>query len=606
MEKKTASAIMLTLLLASMLTLAFNIQSAKANASSRGETVQATGTDWWPMFHHDSSHTGTSTSTAPTTNNTLWNYTTGDSVDSSPAVVGGLVYVGSCDDNVYCLNATTGAFVWSYTTGSMVDSSPAVVGGLVYVGSFDGYVYCLNATTGSLVWKYTTGAVKSSPAVVGGLVYVGSFDDNVYCLNAATGAFVWKYTTVFFVSSSPAVVGGLVYVGCDDGNVYCLNAATGAFVWRYKTGAVDSSPAVVGGLVYVGSCDDNVYCLNATTGAFVWRYKTGDYVAWSSPAVAGGLVYVGSEDRKVYCLNAATGAFVWSYTTGLYVYSSPAVVGGLVYVGSQDGYVYCLNAATGAFVWSYTTGLYGMVYSSPAVVSGVVYIGSGYPDSRIYAFGPLPLTVSISPTSVTMDVGQSQQFTSSVSGGTSPYSYEWYLNGAPVSGATSASWTFTPSSAGSYTVYVKVTDNVGVQATSSTVPVTVNGVLSVTISPTSVVMDVGQSQLFTSTVSGGTSPYAYQWYLNGNPVSGATLASWTFTPTTSGIYYIYLKVTDAKGNMAQSDTARITFPPPPPVGGYSIPIQVQTKAEPVLPYIALIATLTATFTKMRPKTKRKH
>jgi len=43
-----------------------------------------------------------------------------------------------------------------------------------------------------------------------------------------------------------------------------------------------------------------------------------------------------------------------------------------------------------------------------------------------------------------------------------------------------------------------------------------------------------------------------------------------------------------------------------PVGGYSFPIQVPAKAEPVLPYyIALIATLTAIFTKLRPKTKRK-
>jgi hypothetical protein len=129
--------------------------------------------------------------------------------------------------------------------------------------------------------------------------------------------------------------------------------------------------------------------------------------------------------------------------------------------------------------------------------------------------------------------------------------------------------------------------------------------LSASISPLSASILVGQSVTFTSTVSGGYPPYSFQWYLNGNPVSGATSASWTFTPTASGIYYVHLKVTDAKANTAQSDTARITFPPPPPVGGYSIPIQVQTKAEPVLPYIALIAILTAIFTKLRPKTKRK-
>jgi len=128
--------------------------------------------------------------------------------------------------------------------------------------------------------------------------------------------------------------------------------------------------------------------------------------------------------------------------------------------------------------------------------------------------------------------------------------------------------------------------------------------LSASISPLSASILVGQSVTFTSTVSGGYTPYGYQWYLNGNPVSGATSASWTFTPTASGIYYIHLKVTDSKANTAQSDTARITAATVP-VGGYSVPIQVSTKAEPIIPYIALIATLTAIFTKLRPKTKRK-
>jgi len=129
--------------------------------------------------------------------------------------------------------------------------------------------------------------------------------------------------------------------------------------------------------------------------------------------------------------------------------------------------------------------------------------------------------------------------------------------------------------------------------------------LSVSTSPLSASILVGQSATFTSTVSGGYTPYSYQWYLNAAPVSGATSNTWAFTPATSGIYYVYLKVTDAKANTAQSDTARTTTATVP-VGGYSIPIQVQTKTEPIIPYIALIAILTAVFTKLRPKTKRKH
>jgi parallel beta-helix repeat protein len=170
------------------------------------------------------------------------------------------------------------------------------------------------------------------------------------------------------------------------------------------------------------------------------------------------------------------------------------------------------------------------------------------------------LSVSVSPASVTMDFGQSQVFTSSVTGGTSAFTYHWFLNGTVVSGATSSTWTFSPSSSGSYLVYVEVTDNVGVQATSNTASVTVNGALSVSVSPSSVVMDVGQSQTFTATVTGGTAPYTYQWYLNGSAISGATSSSYTYTPSSSGSHTIYVKSTDNASTpvTVQSSSSSIT------------------------------------------------
>lgn len=125
---KLIRGIMLALLFMGMLTLALSVQPVAA-------------VDWWPMFHHDLSHTGCSTSTAPNTNNILWSCTTGGVVSSSPAVTDGKVYVGG-GFNVYCLDALTGGFIWSYPTGDIVFSSPAVAGGRVYVGSYDGKVYC--------------------------------------------------------------------------------------------------------------------------------------------------------------------------------------------------------------------------------------------------------------------------------------------------------------------------------------------------------------------------------------------------------------------------------------------------------------------------------
>jgi hypothetical protein len=167
-----------------------------------------------------------------------------------------------------------------------------------------------------------------------------------------------------------------------------------------------------------------------------------------------------------------------------------------------------------------------------------------------------PLSTSISPASVTLDAGQSQLLTSIVSGGASPFSYQWYLNGAKVSGATNSTWTFTPSSSGSYTVYLNVTDSVGESAISNNATVTVNAPPSVTISPTSATIDVGQSQLFTSSVINGTSPYSYQWYLNGTLVG--TGSTYTFTPGSPGFYNIYLNVTDSVSIKAKSNMATVT------------------------------------------------
>jgi outer membrane protein assembly factor BamB len=571
MLKRIVSEIILIMILMSVFPLAFGIQPLRVNASSQGETAQAAEVDWWPMFHHDLTHSGYSTSTAPNTNQLAWSFKTGGSVYSSPAVVNGMVYVSSYDFKVYALNASTGAYIWSYTTNGETDSSPAVADGRVFVGTGSGRVYALNATTGILLWNYTTGGpVDSSPAVSSGLVYVGSYDHKVYALNAFTGALVWNYTTGSEVFSSPAIADGKLYVGSDDSRVYALNATTGALIWSYNIGNSVfgwSSPAVADGKIFVGSSGNGeVYALNATTGGYIWNYTTTPgYPVTSSPAVAGSIVYVGSIDSKVYTLNASTGALIWSYTTGNAIWSSPAVANGKVYVGSLDYKVYSLNASTGKLIWTYTTGSY--VNSSPAVADGRVYVGSG--DGKVYAFGT-PLPVVISPGSVTMDVGEVQFFTSTVSKGTPPFSYQWYLNGVAVSGAIGDWWGFNPSSVGTYAIYLKVTDATGVSTISNTVTVPVNAALSVSISPSAVVMDYGQTQLFTSNLTGGTSPYSYQWYLYFNyqfaPISGETGPTLNFATSKLlwvwGDCLVYLEVTDGACVTATSNYVSVTVNEP--------------------------------------------
>lgn len=79
-----------------------------------------------------------------------------------------------------------------------------------------------------------------------------------------------------------------------------------------------------------------------------------------------------------------------------------------------------------------------------------------------------------------MFTGQSITFTSTISGGHPPYTYQWYLNDAPISGATSTTWTFTPAAAGTYIVYLRVRDNKGYSSLSEFVKITVKTKVQIT------------------------------------------------------------------------------------------------------------------------------
>lgn len=267
-----------------------------------------------------------------------------------------MIYIGSTDtygvngNNLYCLNATTGAFIWEHSAGDSywgMYSSPAADDGKIFVGSGDHKVYCFDAMTGQKLWEFTTnGEVASSPAIVDGKVYIGSIACALYCLNASTGAQVWVSYLPDQIQSSPTVANGKVYVGLD--RMYCLDAETGDHIWDTSPDFLHSSPAYYNDKIYACDTANGIHCLNATYGWSIWEYEVdqADPGMWSSPAVADGKVYVGACDGKVYCLDADTGEKIWDYFTNYYpFFSSPAVAICRVYIGDMEGHVYCFGQA---------------------------------------------------------------------------------------------------------------------------------------------------------------------------------------------------------------------------------------------------------------------
>jgi hypothetical protein len=103
-----------------------------------------------------------------------------------------------------------------------------------------------------------------------------------------------------------------------------------------------------------------------------------------------------------------------------------------------------------------------------------------------------------------------------------------------------------------------VTDSFGFATSSNTATVVVNPLPTVTLSPASVSIPLGQNQTFTATVTGGTPLYSYYWYVNGVQAAKTTVSTFTFTPTTISTYYkLYVTIIDMYGLNATSNIAII-------------------------------------------------
>ena len=344
-----------------------------------------------PMFRGNPQHTGVyEAAGVPKFTRVKWRFRTAGRVFSTPAIAGGMAFVGSTDHFLYAVDLATGTGKWKFETQSRVTSSPAVANGVVYFGSMDADFYAVDAASGKLKWKFTTagehrftathlhGAMPiaeampdpfdfflSSPVVSGGVVYFGSGDGNIYALDAASGALKWKFHTGDVVHSSPAVDSDTVFAGSWDSYLYALDASTGKEKWRFKTGedpkihnqvGIQSSPAVANGVVYFGCRDSNLYAVDEITGKQKWAFSNKGSWVIGSPAVHDGKVYFATSDSALFhALDAVTGAPIFSLTFTWPMFSSPAISGNTLYLGSHEGKLTAIDLTTHKVAWTFQT-----------------------------------------------------------------------------------------------------------------------------------------------------------------------------------------------------------------------------------------------------------
>lgn len=150
---------------------------------------------------------------------------TGDDTDATPVVTDDYVFAAAEQKNpvLSCFDRKTGTLKWSFKDRGGFWSTPAVVGGRVYIGGDDAKMYCLNEHTGAEIWSFAARrAIWSSPSVVDGKVVFGSYDGFLYMVDAADGHLLWQVDLGGPVLSTACIVDGYLWIGSGDGHFYCF------------------------------------------------------------------------------------------------------------------------------------------------------------------------------------------------------------------------------------------------------------------------------------------------------------------------------------------------------------------------------------------------
>jgi alcohol dehydrogenase (cytochrome c) len=148
------------------------------------------------------------------------------------------------------------AWIFQTDVKESLETSPIVVDGVMYVTTSFSHVYALDAKTGTQLWHYnhkmglvTTyccGPNNRGVQVLGDLVYVATLDSKLVALKARTGEVAWQSDIAdpelgYSETMAPTVINDKVLIGTNGGEygirgfVKAYDAKTGKLLWTFNT-----------------------------------------------------------------------------------------------------------------------------------------------------------------------------------------------------------------------------------------------------------------------------------------------------------------------------------------------------------------------------------
>ena len=96
-----------------------------------------------------------------------------------------MVYVADGQGAVRAIDLATGTQRWEYRSDDGFETSPLVMGGVVYIGDLSGIFHAVSANDGKKLWTFDAGnTIHSSANSVDGNIIFGTNGADIFCLSS--------------------------------------------------------------------------------------------------------------------------------------------------------------------------------------------------------------------------------------------------------------------------------------------------------------------------------------------------------------------------------------------------------------------------------------
>ena len=408
--------------------------------------------------------------------------------------------------------SAVGCSTWSFSTGG-----PGCLN--APYGQFPSTTYnpncsgtAENITTSGYAGEYSVVNLISNVAYT----MSSSVATDFITITDATGSTILAYGTA-----------SLTYTPSTDGdfrfythtNESCGTTATGRARRIQCTTPPPPANDLVANAIDVGICG------GAFTGNTKFATQTGDapscytgsFETWTAPGVWYKVVGNGQNITASLCGS--------TFDTKIFIYTGTA--GSLTCLTYNDDF--CSTQSQVTFSSTLNTTYHILVTGYGSAKGGFTL------NVSLVASPPV---ISTQPTSGAVCSGQSRTFSVVASGNQGPLSYQWYLGGVAISGATSSS--YVASAAGTY--YVIVSNSCSSTTQSSNATLTVNSLPTITVSSPEIC-----NGFSTQVTAGGGISYLWS--------TGATTSTISVSPSVTTNYTV--TGTDANGCQSQA-TSTVT------------------------------------------------